>query len=146
MAREADHVTLANRNHELLKHLLEQPERFPEWIATVAFYKAVQMIEASLVKTRGHGTASHAERLLVLKQEKRYQPMYKHYRVLYSASTIARYLVDNESKHGYRSFSDYMSAKKVVHELIEHRLKSLEGALCGNQFLSAVSVKALDRL
>ena len=40
MPQEGDHVALANRNHDTLYHLLKDPEKYSEWIATVAFYKA----------------------------------------------------------------------------------------------------------
>lgn len=51
MPQEGDHVALANRNHDTLYHLLEDPEKYSEWIATVAFYKALQVVEAMFAKT-----------------------------------------------------------------------------------------------
>jgi hypothetical protein len=49
MATEADHIALANKNHDVLLHLLNDVERFPEWVAVAAFYKAVQIVEAVFV-------------------------------------------------------------------------------------------------
>lgn len=63
MPTEADHIALANKNHDVLQHLMQDPERFPEWIVTTAFYKAVQLVEA-VFANHGHrqdreASASH---------------------------------------------------------------------------------------
>ena len=38
MASEADHIALANKNHDVLMHLLNGVDRFPEWVTIAAFY------------------------------------------------------------------------------------------------------------
>ena len=53
MATEADHIALANKNHEVLLYLLKDAARFPEWITVAAFYKAVQIVEAVFVHKYG---------------------------------------------------------------------------------------------
>ena len=45
MATESDHISLANHNHGLLLHLLAHGG-YPDWAATVGFYKAVHIVEA----------------------------------------------------------------------------------------------------
>lgn len=146
MARELDHIALANRNHEALQHLLENAGRFPEWITTIAFYKAVQLVEASFSHTDVGNSSSHSDRLRTLKQEKTYHHVYKHYRPLWSASTIARYLQDHENSRGYRCFADYMKADQVVTQLVNHRLKQIEHSITRSRLLSAEAVRALELL
>lgn len=46
MASELVHIELASRNHRTLLYLLEKHDDPPEWVTTVAFYKAVQVVEA----------------------------------------------------------------------------------------------------
>jgi hypothetical protein len=126
MATEADHIALANKNHDVLLHLLENAERFPEWIAVTAFYKAVQIIEAVFVHKDGRCCHGHQKRLDVLKG-RGYQYLHKHYRALWSASSIARYLVDAGAAPGtYSKFSDYMSSDQVVALLVKKRLYGVE--------------------
>lgn len=45
MATELEHIELANRNHEALRVLLAADDDHPEWVATIAFYKALQILE-----------------------------------------------------------------------------------------------------
>ncbi len=52
--------------------------------------------------------------------------MHPHFRVLWQASTIARYLHDNETSTKYSKFSDYMSSDVVAKELVEKRLLKME--------------------
>ncbi len=126
MATEADHIALANKNHDVLMHLLNDVERFPEWIAVAAFYKAVQIVEAVFVHKEGRCCHGHQKRLDALKT-RGYKILHKHYRALWSASSISRYLVDTEAPPGnYSRFADYMSAKDVVERLVKKRLHGIE--------------------
>lgn len=145
MASDLDHVALANRNHEALEHLLEQPGRFPEWITTIAFYKALQMVEASFAHTQTGRTSTHGDRLDRLKREKRYQHIFKHYRPLWEASMVARYLSDLSGRD-YRSFTDYMKPEVVVAQIVRHRLRQIENSLAQPEFLSAQALRDLRRL
>jgi hypothetical protein len=113
MSTEANHIALANKNHDVLLHLLEDVERFPEWVTVASFYKAVQIIEAIFVHREGNSLRGHQRRLDALKT-RGYNVIHKHYRALWSASSIARYLMDIESPpRAFSSFSDYISAEKV---------------------------------
>jgi hypothetical protein len=129
VARELDHIELANRNHEALAYLLKESTRFPEWIATMAFYKAVQLVEAAFSRTGEGTTSSHGERFQRLKRNTRFAHVFPHYRTLWQSSTIARYLVDQSSGAAYRSFSDYMSPAQVVEQLVRHRLRQIEKSI-----------------
>jgi len=61
MASEADHISLADRNHDFLVDVLREG-RFPDWAATVAFYKAVHVVEAVFAADLGRDSTSHTDR------------------------------------------------------------------------------------
>lgn len=70
MAGELEHVALANKNHQALAALLTAKDEHPEWIATIAFYKALQIIEATFAhRGIGHGHG-HSKRLEILQNRK----------------------------------------------------------------------------
>ena len=122
MADEADHISLANRNHDFLVGLLSDGT-FPDWAATVAFYKAVHVVEAVFAADLGANSTSHTDREATLKIPK-YKQIFKDYTHLLTASRIARYL--ESSKAGsYRKFADYMDAQ-AVNRLIAKRLYGVE--------------------
>jgi hypothetical protein len=125
MATEADHIALANKNHDALFHLLRDVDKFPEWTTVVAFYKAVQIVEAVFVHEHGRCCQGHQKRLDALKA-RGYKGIHNHYRVLWSASSVARYLFDTTAAKGYSSFADYLSAENVVKRIVKRRLYGLE--------------------
>lgn len=144
MATEADHIALANKNHDVLVHLLKDVERFPEWVAVAAFYKAVQIIEAVFVSKYGRCCHGHQKRLEALKA-RGHKDLHRHYRALWSASSVARYLVDTAAPVGrYAKFSDYLSPAEVKNLLIKKRLHGIECAAVG--LLSDSGHKMLWRL
>ncbi len=111
-------------------YLLAKPSQFPEWIATVAFYKAVQIVEA-VFRSKGYSNChDHVSRLAILKREP-FRTLHTDYRPLYSASLIARYLEHKCDESGkleaYSTFTDYMSSQQVIDSLIRKRLVGLEG-------------------
>lgn len=142
MAAELDHVRLANRNHEALLHLLHDVDRFPEWVATVAFYKAVHIAEALLASDAGRHSPSHLERERSLKTT-RYAAVYRDYARLLSASRIARYLQDGDGP-GFRSFEDYMGAADVRDRLVKRFLFGVEQKSL--PFLSPAAVSLLAKV
>jgi hypothetical protein len=142
MATEADHIALANKNHDVLIHLLKDVERFPEWVTVVAFYKAVQIIEAVFVHKYGRCCHGHQKRLEALKV-RGYEILHKHYRALWSASSVARYLYDTDGR-GYSSFPDYLPPEKVVKLIVKRRLLGLECEAVG--LLSDAGKTNLERI
>ena len=126
MARAEDHIHLANKNDEALRYLLGAYNRFPEWITTLAFYKAVQIVDALCVEKRRHAPSGHPDRLDWLQRVKDLQPLYRHFRVLHSSSCIARYLSDKASKQSYKSFAEFLTPEQVITQLIERRLIPIE--------------------
>lgn len=133
-----DHIELANRNHLAMEHLLVDPAKFAEWIATTAFYKAVQVVEAMLTKA-GRSRQDHRSRHDLLKRL--YPEIWKHYRILWTASCVARYLHDNDNATPYTRFSDYMTPGEIESRLLKKRLRSVEQLV-----VSSLSDNAKDNL
>lgn len=104
MPTEMDHLSLANHNHDLLAELLPQIHRFPDWVATIAFYKSLHVVEAVFASENPskHGT-DHFDRENYLKRSHRYSNIYQHYRPLAATSMIARYMGS-----GYLAFTKYI--------------------------------------
>ena len=95
--------------------------RHPEWVTTIAFYKALQIVEAVFSRDKDiiH-RQSHETRLETLKQTRAYEKLYRHYRPLHAASVVARYLTAYRSGKAYEKFSDFMSAEQVKNEMLGH--------------------------
>jgi hypothetical protein len=151
VASETDHITLANRNHGTLLYLCDDAEQHAEWVATVAFYKAVQVVEAVFANHLGRHSNGHDSRIDDLKRRSEFKPLFKAYRPLYSASLVARYLEDSSPKkldggksQRYKSFLDYMPGEAVIKRLLKKRLDVLEQHAVG--FLSETGRNSLLRI
>lgn len=142
MASELDHIALANRNHATLLLLLENANDHLEWLATVAFYKAVQVVEAAFACDGIHSN-SHRFRERRLQNLPKYGPIYKNYSHLEGASRVARYLQSSGGR-GYSSFSDFMDVDDVTNRLIYKRLHCVEQQVLSH--LSDGGKRALDRV
>lgn len=108
MATEDAHLEKAQTNQAFLETI---PDEFSDWLAIVAFYKAVHLVEAVFAR-QGVPSHNHAQRNRRLKR--RYPEIWKNFRPLYNASTLLRY-TDRR-----------MDAKQIRKELIENRLKTVE--------------------
>lgn len=140
MASETDHIRLANRNHEVLTVLLGEG-RFLDWAATVAFYKAVHVVEAVFANDLHSHSPSHVERERTLKIA-RYKGIFTNYGHLLTASRVARYL-EASGPGRFKTFADYMDDAKVRH-VIRKRLYGVEqNAL---RFVSAQSASELKKI
>lgn len=153
MASELDHIALANRNDVALRHLMLRPHDSPEWIATVAFYKAVHVVEAVLAAQRLGHSNSHFERLTALKAV-RFRELFRQFRPLYQASRIARYMEYHGERNAdgtvlvapigvYTVFTTYLPPDEVEDKLIRRRLLPLENVAVS--FLSPAGRAALIR-
>jgi len=121
MASEVEHLACANRTHETMRHLLADVRVHSPWLAITAFYKALHVVEAVFANDRHiGGTASHDEREGVLKRNKRFLQIYRHYSPLKRASLNARYLAE------VTSFDQYLSPDRVLDLLLRHHLAQLE--------------------
>jgi hypothetical protein len=129
MPSETEHLVVASRNQELINHLIPHIDRFAEWITVIAFYKALHIVEAVFYRTHRekHGR-NHESREQMLKTTKRYQQIYRHYRPLWAASTVARYLEDRSRGQEYSSFSDYLKPADVQARILNHYLRQLENS------------------
>jgi len=125
MSAEHDHIALANVNNDALDHLLRDYEQFPEWIATVAFYKAVQIAEAVFAHDLSKHSMGHDDRRKTLQME-RYRQLHRDYVPLLTASRIARYLEDRESGTTVSTFRQWRSPEIVRDELVMKRLRRFE--------------------
>jgi len=127
MPSDSEHLAVAERNQELINHLLPEIKRFGEWITVIAFYRALHIVEAVFFRDHPnkHGH-NHEGRENILKKTKRYQHIYKNYRVLWAASTVARYLEDHTCGKTYASFNDYLSPADVQGLILNHYLKQVE--------------------
>lgn len=129
MSSAADHIALANRNQSVLNYLLSDVDRCAEWVVAVAFCKSLHVVEAIFADDPvvGH-TASHRDRLNVLKRNSKYRHLFPTYRVLWQASLIARYLehaVAGASQE-YARFEDYMPARDINTILLDRFLAPFE--------------------
>jgi hypothetical protein len=130
MPSEGAHLVLAQRNQELIDHLLKDIDRFPDWVTTVAFYRALHLVEAVFANDPNvkHG-GDHGKRQEYLKRDRKYASIYKSYRPLWAASTVARYLEDAETGAAYPSFSKYLTAEQVRTVILGHYLRKIESSV-----------------
>ncbi len=125
MANELAHISLANKNHDALSALMNCGGH-SEWLATIAFYKALQIVEAVFAINGYHGYG-HQKRLAVLQDSKRgFGSFCSHYEALLEASEIARYLGSRNSSRGYTTFDSYMTRDDVIDDLLKKRLMNVE--------------------
>lgn len=125
MASEADHIAAANLNQKTLCHLCQDVRVHGPWVAVVAFYKALHIVEAVFANDPEikHCT-DHGSREKALKKKTKYEHINRQYAPLSRAATIARYL--HHSGRDYHSFFDYLNATKIESELLFYRLHELE--------------------
>jgi len=86
MPSEDEHRLQAEHNQAFMDSL--DRKRFPDWLATAAFYKGVHLVQILFVK-KGHPTGSHQKRNTTLKTT--YPELWKAYRPLYTFSRLTRY-------------------------------------------------------
>lgn len=147
MPSRDDHLSLAKHNQDVIDFLrTDSARRFHDWVAIVAFYKALHLIEAlfacfSWIK---HG-GDHATRERILKSDTRYDAIRPHYRALKEASSVARYLsLAGGGKH-YNTFGDYMTVEDVDSYILSHRLRSIEKSAMAMLFPPAKNKKRKQR-
>lgn len=120
MPGKSDHQRAAEENQRALRFIATQIDEFPQWVTTVAFYTAVQVVEAILAADGRHSD-DHKQRNFTLKKEPRFQHIWKHFRPLWNDSLIARYLEDANG-NPQPLFKRYMTPEKVDEIHIRHNL------------------------
>ena len=126
MPSKEAHLKIAERNSNTILYLTEQQNDHSEWITVIAFYRALHLVEALFSQNpKIEHCHTHQAREQRLKTVKRYNHIYKHYRPLYSASPVARYLEDNR-RNTFTTFSEYLSPERIISEIVGHRLLQIE--------------------
>ncbi len=110
MGTPAEHQAKAEHHLEFLEHISDE---FPDWLATVAFYAAVELIE-NFFAERGFHSNTHEEHNRKVLSDLR--SIHKAYKALYNASLDAR----------YESMEHWLGAEEVRAELISNRLSHIQ--------------------
>lgn len=116
MPSGAEHVEKYRANRVVLVKLRADPEPSLEWIAIVAFYCAVHLIEA-LAAEEGEHHLNHDERFRYLSKSK-HAVLHKNLKALSNASQDARYESQNRFQAFYRA--------STVDSLLTYHLKAIE--------------------
>jgi hypothetical protein len=136
------HLSAARRNEATLRFLLSGADEHLAWVATVAFYKALHIIEAVFASdsalTEDH-TDDHKRRNNLLKTTVRYQQLWRMYRPLFEVSLNARYLRANDNAPTHEIFERYMPRANVESTVLNHYLLQVERA--ASKFLGADFLK-----
>lgn len=143
MPSEKEHIQQAIHNIDVVAYL-KKDDDFCDWTATVTFYTALHIIEAVFYKSRKHGSCKHGQRHegreQILKHTRSYKTIWEHYRIMQSASIIARYLHGDSANATV--FQKYMPPEKVKNILIKHHLGSLIKS--ASKFLSDQTAKRVE--
>ncbi len=110
MAMPAEHQAKADRH---LAFLATISDDYPDWLATVAFYAAVELIEKLLAR-HGHHSQSHFDRKTALKRHFPNAALNRAYYDLYGASLDARYL-SVEQCPDVKDVREILIAKRLEH-------------------------------
>jgi hypothetical protein len=130
------HEEVAIRNQIVLDCLLENnntsPSEFAPWAVTVAFYKALHLVEGIFYidglqhEKRPFHSKDHKERNQRLKSIKKFGHIWKHYRPLFAVSMIARYLFDPDTGTDQIDLDAYLPGNSVRSTFINHHLRQIE--------------------
>jgi N-glycosylase/DNA lyase len=129
MPTDESHLALARDNQATLDYLLQDEDRHSAWVASVAFYKALHLVEALFfhdLKIKHSG--DHKNRQKYMKRSD-YESIFRDYKHLVEASYVARYL-EAKTQTGvtkkYGTFSDFATPETVRTQLVAERLDRIE--------------------
>lgn len=131
------HEEAATRNQVVLDCMVANhdlaPDDFAPWVVTVAFYKALHLVEGIFYidgltsnEKRPIHSKDHAERNGLLKTVKNFQHLWRNYRPLWEASMVARYLFDPKTDMEQTDLSAYLSGDSIRSKFINHYLCQIE--------------------
>ena len=125
------HEEAATRNQKVLDCLLENydhsPDDFAHWVIAVAFYKALHLVEGIFSQEpQPFHSKDHQERNRRLKDVKKYEHLWRHYRPLFEASMVARYLVAPNSGTAQLDLNAYLSGASIRGKFVNHYLRQIE--------------------
>ena len=129
MPNKAAHLAVAAQHQHTIDFLLPQGDDHLRWVVTIAFYKALHIVEAVFAGDHSapvQHTDDHTRRNLILRTHRRYAHLWKHYYPLFNASLIARYLRVNEKSAEYDDFASYMDLAVVREKVLNHYLHQIE--------------------
>lgn len=86
MPNQKDHRSRAAHNHKFLETI---PDEFADWLAIVAFYEAVHLVEMVFATLKRSHNRTHGERNKRLKRE--YPHIWRAFYPLWNYSKLARY-------------------------------------------------------
>jgi len=127
------HEAATLRNQKVLDCLLENddhsPDDFAHWEITNAFYKALHLVEALFSQAkRPFHSKDHQERNRRLRDIKKYEHIWKHYRPLFETSMAARYSVDPSTGKDLLDLNAYLSGRSTRAKFIDHHLRQIENS------------------
>jgi hypothetical protein len=99
MPSSKEHKEKAERNHDTLQRLIAS-NGAPEWMAVVAFYTALHLVERLAACENLHHT-KHPDRLAYLTRHKQHRVIHPHFQMIYDASLVARYGTVNQFAKAY---------------------------------------------
>jgi hypothetical protein len=114
MGNSQSHINQWKHNRKLLTQI---PPEFPDWQVTVAFYVALQAVDALLAFDKLTRVNSHEARNEVLLKTKRYQKINEKFFPLYDLSRTVRYLADP---------ARWVPADRVQKDVIYRYLRPIE--------------------
>ena len=126
MPTKEAHLAAAEHNQNAIDCFREKIDQFPGWIAVIAFYKAVHLVEAVFAADNHFHSRDHAARNDTLIRTARYRNLWKHYKPIWQASLAARYM--NVDGKEYPTFEKYMSPQKVEQKILNHDLRQIENS------------------
>jgi len=112
MGTAAQHQQKAEHHLRFLDTILDD---YPDWLATVAFYVAVELVESMFSGRNDAHSKNHENRNNFVRRN--YPSIHKDFKALYNASLDAR----------YESTEHWLSASEVRKELIVKRLAHIRG-------------------
>lgn len=132
MPSKAAHLHAAKMNQRTIEFLWNSnnDEHLP-WVVTVAFYKALHVVEAVLaLEPSGEQQHfdSHETRNRMLKRTRKFQKIYELYIQLYQQSQIARYLTNDVASSQPFDFAKYLPRKKVEELVLNHWLRQIQNS------------------
>jgi hypothetical protein len=144
VADERGHLLVANRNQATLQALLVDLRQHAAWVATIAFYKALHIVEAVFANDPRVGHCSdHGIRLHTLKHERKYEHLYRHFSPLYRLSLVARYLEDGLDPAIHSTLEKYVAYDRLASIFLLHHLHQVEQSaakfLASSQELTSIT-------
>ena len=108
MGTAAEHKSKAEHNHAFMLTIADE---YPDWLATAAFYVAVQFIEQLLAESGKHSKDHHQRNTSVRSD---FPSIHAPYKALYNASLVARY-DDPDDVLPIKEVRDVLVGKKLDH-------------------------------